>query len=323
MPFRQRVLLAQENRAAAEGFWAEVAGRKAYALAALGRDDEARKTLEDAEARLAAATPAPPPLPPKPSDNQLTENSVFEQTNLKIRADVPPVLAPWQRLVEARLLLSNGKLEDAGKRFRGDGQLPPTYATIEFLEAVSAKLPPNQRPDIKSWRENLRKTRKEDADADLRLMFKLSPEAETAERAPGVRRLGGIMDWIDGYREEPPQGGGWLKVRYRGVSATQAMVEEDALLRAAELAAQAGKDALLVHSVEDIEHTTVNTMYGQAMNANPTGYESDVEVEFVDSQAFARDHAAERWRLIDVAAVQAQLAGRYRRDGPSTKGGRP
>ena len=36
MPLRPRLLLEQENRMLAEAFWAEAAGRKAYALAALG-----------------------------------------------------------------------------------------------------------------------------------------------------------------------------------------------------------------------------------------------------------------------------------------------
>ena len=57
----------ERQRAVAEIFWQDAMGRKAYALAALGRAAEARETLAQARARLDAATPEPNAPPPRAS----------------------------------------------------------------------------------------------------------------------------------------------------------------------------------------------------------------------------------------------------------------
>ena len=279
--------------------------------------------MAEAQARFAAATPAAAPLPEKPSEQQMIQNAVFEQTNLKIRAEIPPILQRWSRFVEARVLLNKGEVEAAARRFTRDGKVPPTYAAVDFFEALAPRLPAAERPDPRPWRENLHKALVSSGKEDLDSMFVGSPEAETAQRVPGGHRLGGLMVWIDGFADDQAPGAPYLTVRYRGVSSTVAIVQEDAPLRAAELAGQAGKDSILIHRLKNIEHTEIRTVYGTPAGADPSGYESDIDVEFLDARSLPAARAAERWRLIDAAAVRAELTARYRPVQASAAGAHP
>lgn len=323
MQFRQRILLEQDNRAAAVRFWITACGEKAYALAALGRAQDARAALAEAEARLAAATPAPPPLPPEASDDQRLRHAVIEQTNLKIQTTVPPVLGIWAGMTEARLLLAEDKVREAVERFHSIGKLPPSWATIDFLEAAAPRLPPEQRPNLPSWRIQLRVAqRTTDPDNELQAIARSLPEAETPQRVPAAHHSNWLYT-VNGYEEKQIAGTSSLTVKYRDVDTTEAMSQEAALLRAAELGERSGKKAMLVTGMRDIEHTIVNTMYGRPVASIPTGYETDMDVAFVDPADIATSAPAESWRLIDVAAVRTQLADLYRPGDAAAPGAAP
>lgn len=313
MEFRQKALLTQRNRIGAEAFWARANGQRAYALAALGRTEEARKAMAEAQARVAAAETPPPPLSAKPSTNELTIRATHEQGNLDLRQKVPPVLADWARLVEARVLLNEKKYQEALDRFEAKGApLMPSSATIEFLVALS-KAVPEFKVDEKRYRAELRKVRASEESKNLIAFFEYLPETETAKRVPRGGKLGGLLDWIDGYSAKPRDDGKpGMVITMAGISATAAMTQEAALLKAAELAIAEGKDSLLVLDDVDIQRTTINTYYGTAMSETPQGFLTRIEVVFLNAATLPPEFEGQRWRLLDALAVEAALRPVYR-----------
>jgi hypothetical protein len=320
MELRQRLLLEQDNRAEAARFWVAVTGERAYALAALGRADDARAALADARARFAAATPAPDPLPEKASDKERLQSAIAEQTNLKIRNLIPPVLNAWSGLTEARLLLAEGKEPEAAARFHAIGKLPASSATIDFLQAAVLRLPPQERPDLATWRSQMRAARGTPAPGDeLRILAGGLPEAETLQRVPAVHHSNWLYT-VNGYSETRTAESSTLTVKYRDVDTTEAMAQEAALLRAAELGEKSGKNAMLVTGMRDIQHTVIVTLYSSPINSLPSGFETDMDVTFVDAAA---SQSTDRWRLIDLATVRAELSALYRPKTAANQGGEP
>lgn len=317
MQERQRLLLVQQNRATGELFWARAAGEKAYALAALGRAAEARGTLSEANARLQRATPAAGPLPAAATEAQRLENATYEQTNLKIRAEGPPILEAWSELTEARLAVAEGRAPAAVARLQRLGRLPPTAAVIDLLEALAPYFSAGERPDLQRLRDELAAARTARHAQDLLVIANNLPEIEARKRVPSQHTLGGILVQEDGHREEYLPDSRLLRVRYRGLLSTRAMVQEDALLRACELAENAGKNGLIIRGAHDIAHYQVNTFYTVPVSTNDQGIESDLDVELVDPQAFSAEHPAEQWRVISTGAVRAKLTPLYR---PSVAG---
>ena len=321
---RERPILDEENRSIAELFWADAAGRRAYALAALGRSDEAEAALAEAQTRLSAAIPPPPPLPDKPSEKDRSQNAAIEQANLKIRTEGPAALEAWVGLVKARVLCNRGHAADAFASLP-NGPLQPTYATIDLLEALAAKLPSQKLPDLKAMRATLWKIQHPNDTSPLFTFFGRTPEAETVEGIPPERRLAKPSE-TNGYSEDRQAKAPFVQLGYRGGPATLAILEEEAILHAAELAAQEGKDSLVIHVLKNTEFDSflrTEALFAKFASYTPivTRYESLIDVEFVDSKSLPADRENERWRLIDAAAVRAALSPLYRVKGAKTAGG--
>lgn len=314
--FRQRLLLEQENRATAEAFWAEMLGRKAYALAALGQPGEARATIDEARHRMARATPPAPPLPANPKTEDMTRNAVYEQSNLKIRTTVPAIIDEWAFLVEARALLSERKYREAVAWLNSRTQhLPGTWASIDLIEALGVQAPVPERPDSTPFRASLSKLRQDSFGPELTALFTTLPETETSKRLPPYRPSGGgLIRGIDGYKETKPQDRSGAILNFYGPDATLATMEEAALLRVAELAAEAGSSVMIVTARKDIERTTINTMYGSPIASFPSGYETQLDVKFINPGAVNPNTPS--WRLIDVGAVRATLGPSYHPEAP-------
>jgi hypothetical protein len=314
---RNRLQIEQDNRAEAEMFWTLATLEKAYALAALGRNAESRAALAEAKTRVAAAISAPaPPAPPEGEQPKLRD-VVTEQTNLKIRTNLPPVLDRWTALTEARLLTSEGKLAEAGVRFQQVGKLPPSYAVIDLMGALGAKLPEGSRPDVARWRAELKSVQTTPSpEAELLALARRMPEAETAKRSPTKKTWGLFSNEC---KADSKAAGVDVTLKCWNTETTQAMAEEAAILRGAELAQQNGKGAMVIHSAHDIQHTMVNTMYSVPMASFPAGYEAVIQVVYENASVAA----APAWRRIDVAAAVGSLSPIYRSAGQRPGGDRP
>jgi hypothetical protein len=101
-------------------------------------------------------------------------------------------------------------------------------------------------------------------------------------------------------------------VRYRGTHAASTVNEEMALLRAADVARRQGKKGMIVIGRTDVRHTTnLTTQYGGVTRSDPNGFETTLDVVFVDPANLPARYAKAAWRVIDADAVYAALAPLY------------
>jgi hypothetical protein len=306
MEFRAALQLAQTNRADAEVFWARESGRFAYALAALGRSADARDALKAARDRLAAATPAQAPPAQGASVADLTKAAVRGQADLQIKTTVPPVLDSWARLVEARLAVNEGRAEEAWSSVT-HAQPLASRATVDLLKAVAAKAP-SHAAFADQIEQTFIRARRPSRAAELKGLFETLPETETRER---LAAYGSGFSWGSSatVTENPAQG--FTTVKYRGFKAPFPVLEDMALLKAADLARRAGKKGVVVLARRNINHTITKYMYGQAIRTDPAGYETQLDVMLVDPAAPPAAYQNARWRIIDADAVYAALAPVY------------
>jgi hypothetical protein len=316
---------AEDNRATAELFWAVRGGEQAYALAALGRAAEARAAVDAAKTRLERAA-APPPEPSGQESNSQKGLRLFAaNTGLRIRALGQPALDQWATLVELRLMVSDHHADEVVRSLPAKRPIR-SWATVELFEAIAANSPSQSAAATaaaQTLRAQLKTTQPNARQQDLQSIWKSMPEAESPERrppyAPGSTPLmvfnaqikNEITNQGQGYRSLPGEQPGVVAVRYRGLKGTVAMTEEMALLRAAELAREAGKKGFIVLDQRSIVFTVTRTMYAQPLRTDPNGFETEVDVVFVDPDTLPAPFSDSPWRVIDAEDVIARLRPIY------------
>lgn len=305
---RSVAMLEQENRNLAAMFWAVEDGRRAYALAVLGRKDEARATLKAAAERLAAATPPARPVAADATTLEKMINAVWEQGNRAIRTNVPPALEAWRTLVQARLDLADGKTESTLSLLNAPS-VPRSWAYAELLETWS-NLDATRKPAALRVREALLSGRRSTRETDIKALFETLPEAETPGRVVGDHGRG-ILSGPNGFSVVAHPDRGMTTVGYRGVWSSLTLMEEEALLKAAKLAREKGKGGLIVLARRDIRHSTTLYRDGRAVRTDPMGYETQLDVVFVDPPNPPAPFDKARWRIIDARTVEAALAPVY------------
>lgn len=305
---RTQLQNAENQRASDEFFWQQTLGRKAFALAALGRAEEARAVLAETEARLEAATPEPAPLPPEPTNRDRIQRVVQEQANLDIRTRAPPIRQAWSGLTEARIAAGEGRAADARRAIADLSGLPITYAVLDVYRTANPRA-----ADVSALESGLPRDRLGLPTHDPRLLLMQLLDAEDVARASA--RVG-ALDRIFMSRDGAARGGcnenqsdvhepSWVLVCFRGFDATLAITEERALLRAANRGAERGATHFIIEWRFDIQHSVVNTMYGVTMSEQQTGFESRLQVRYLT------EAPADCWRCISVAEVQSALGPVY------------
>jgi tetratricopeptide (TPR) repeat protein len=291
----EMIVHAEQQRIRMELFLISVMGQKAYALAALGRNEEARAALEVARARIAQATS--PGMSASPGTVEYVRLMARQRSNQEIQSHAPTIRDAWAKLVEARIAASEGRFEDARAAFEGVDVLP-SYAVVDLMVAAHA-----DEASIAEARQTLPPARLGLADRNPETMFSWLLDAETFDRT--TNRLS-FMDALlgDGTAgdrdcEQGVQGAGQTKVCYSAFDATLAVTQERALLRAAARAARRG-GRFRIEQREDIQHAIVGGYGGQTQD----GFETSLTIRFFD----ADDTCA---RCISAADVQATLASIY------------
>lgn len=319
MELRDRLWLEQVNRATAEAFWAQEGGRYAYALAALGRPAGARAMLATVRQRLADATPPEPPLPDQPSIEQRTRLAVAQQGDLQIKTTVPRVIQAWGRLVEARCDVDEGRADEAWTTAMS-GSPVGSWASVELVQAIAAKAPAHA-----AFAERLQQTwnhRPQRAKADeASALFSALPATESREQLATYRDdiswtgLVGVTG--NGFTTAEDRTSGVTTIKLRSRKATLPVMEEMALLKATDLARQAGKKGVVVLKVRNINHIINDYVYGRLVDTRPDGYETQVEVIFVDPAAPPAAYQKATWRIIDADALYAALSPIYLAPAPA------
>ncbi|HWE98363.1 MAG TPA: hypothetical protein VG248_01040 [Caulobacteraceae bacterium] len=298
----------QEKRVIGALYWMNRDSQYAYALAALGRADEARAAIADARQRFEAQTQNPvDPLPPKVAARRMMEIN----DNNRARAIGEPSLTRYDALVKARLLAADGHPEEALQT------IAPLSKDVLWLDVAKAASPsPNRTnppPPVIVVPTGVDKLVTAFWKNDL-------PEAEARERLPSETRAGAAIAaaWSGAsphpVRDGPAPEPGAVSIKthpQRGP--TMDMVGEMVLLRAAELAHEQNKKGMVVLRREEINHILNTFVYGRQVRSDPTGFESDMDVLFVDPGALPAAYAATPWRVLDVDAILASLTPVYRR----------
>lgn len=300
-------------------------GSYAFALAALGRGPEAEAVIEEARALLEKTMVEPAFPAPQASGKPARKSEVDayyaeSSARVRLRRDGPETLETWAKLVRQRILVSEGKTQEALASLSTD-RLSPDPLSVELVDALLAKLPAANKDDaeaLKDLRNRLQVRKRTPADDGVHVLFEYLPEAEVPERLPVYKAAGKtIFGNINGFSVTPVEsltketGAEVISISFRSQVAPSAIVEEMAMLRAAELARQAGKSGFVILDRGDTSHTSVSTYYGMPLRSDPNGYDTSLSVTFVDLAALPAIYSGTPWRVIDANAVYEALAPIY------------
>lgn len=279
---------------------------KAYALAANGQPNAARDWVEATRAALAAAEPAQSDAK---SDDDDTKNAAPSGglVGLLVQMARTGGFDPMAELIDARIAISEGRLSDAAAALDGK-QLRSTPVTEEFHAAYAAArdagaadapalpaLTPAAergqarlagmagnlliRPESQRKLIDYKKSRPDILGAVVGAAFSM-----------GTTLLGGI-DRTSGFRSTPNDDGS-MKVEYTGNTTSGPVVQEMTLLRAAEVAREAGKTHFHIVARNDYQRYLTQTMNGVPMEQTLTGYKTELTIRLLgegDSEADALD----------------------------------
>lgn len=282
----------------------QIEGIHAYALAALGRADEARQVLRTAEIRVERAMTRPPNAPGRstPSRDAMT----LWRAHAPRGPEADAALARWRRFVDLRLRVAAG--ETAGVAAELQRDMPPhDPALLDILRALRRADP---GPSAFSAREGeieqtIASVISRLSALDLRTVLAGLPDAESSARQPHYD--GGsdssILMTEGGYMSRAGPIEGSRTIKFTSTKGTEAMVAELAFLRAAELAREQGKSGFIVLGRRIISRTT--TMgYG---NSFPSGFEAEIDVVFVDPGAMPAGFEGQEWRVVEAEAIFPSL----------------
>jgi hypothetical protein len=290
---------------------ASVAGALAYAQAATGNTETANTTLAEASnAVLATMEPPPPPAQGKKLNPEVVTD--FETRKLK-GARAQRELAKWRTAIDLRRAaptLAKEELFDkarAQEGLRDLGILPDLLMQLTNLSPADAEA---RDKFIVKWREDFSRSIVSDSILTPKTLFDLLPRPEKEAMVPRFRKAGGGV-WLsdNGFSHETDADS--VMVRFTHSYASRAMVEELALLRAALLAKEAGRDSLVLLTRMAIERTT-RTSYGYGnYKETPSGMEATLRVKFVDSRALPAPYQAATARVFAVQQVIDDLTTKY------------
>lgn len=311
------------------------AGSQAYSLAVLGRYAEARAVMDEARTTFNWAVETPQaPLPRKPGGkvpkDQLDAYEAEVTGRRRLSRDGRPLLTIWTTFIEQRILVAEGKIDAVFESLRQQA-IPGDPLGVEFIDALLAKLPPAEKSAIKSLKDlraRIDEPRTEELPSrkdSITVLFEYLPDPEISARLPRYKKSAILFGSIDGFTVTPvdrPKIGNaeTLTIRFRGVSAPAVIVEEMAILKAADIAREKGKGGFVILSRDDVEHSVTSTYYGVPLRTDPNGYETSFTVALVDLAKPEAPFDGAMWRIIDANAVFDALSPVYLR--PEAKRGK-
>ena len=259
----------------------------AYAKAATGDVEGARQDLSRLEEGVAPALATSP-------------QASVSNAQSPARNALKDFMALRRRQIEARIATAEGRTNDALSALVGSG-MPRDAATIELLTALRAALPAQGGlvvPDITSFEKDLAEKRRKDLIEIVRKIL-VAPETPRSvvdyERARpnivgaliggaltmGTSLLGGI-NRTDGFRSTD-NADGTTKVEFIGNTPSAALVQEMTLLRAAELAKSAGKNAFVIVDRKDFTRTMQSTRNGMVISSVNNGFKTELTVRYIEN----------------------------------------
>ncbi len=281
------------------------AGMYAYALAALGRNAEARAAIAAARQRLATV---PVESASTAADGEDTSQGPSHPPAQNTGAPVnDPILTAWQMAVEWRIQIAEGRYADVLKVLHA-ANFPKGAMAMDLVKALAAAVPPKLKssvPALDAFRPALPA---DETAMMLATFFKSLPGPETAHNLPSFSD----SNWLDSNGASVETEGDRIKIKFRGGDGTLTVMEEMALLKAAEMARAAGKTGIMVLARHDTRYTLTTTYYGNPLRTDPNGFSTELTVVFVDPATQSDADKAVPWRTIDAGDVITQLEPVYR-----------
>ena len=278
-------LLQNASVEAIAGKWITATGipmRTAYAHAATGDAEAARRWMEATRAALAA----------EPKSEDATPD---ELETLMRQLAMATAFEPYAALVEARIAVSEGRFGDAAAALDGK-EYNHSPITDDLWDAYAAGTADGDAPALPVRGEA--PERKSPRLAALAQDLLMRPESERklidykrsrpnflaalagAAVTMGVGLLNGIPR-TSGF-EQTDLDDGRIKVEYTGNTTSGAVVQEMTLLRAAEIAREAGKTHFHIADREDYQRYMAQLQNGIERSRTLTGYKTAITIALLD-----------------------------------------
>jgi hypothetical protein len=291
--------------------------RATVAAAHANRAELARTLITELSQRIADAEKPEATAPPaSPAAGQAPAAAPNPMEAYRRRAEAAQMrgAARFVAVAEAWLAVHANQAPKARSLMESLDSVPITPSVVTLLKRLDAMDRPNgpssfDNGTIEGERASLRIRRA--ANLDLERYAKALPALEQIDDNAFKR----------GAERERPGAGASKRVSFRGAyNASPAAVEEMALLHAAQRAQAAGSAGLIVLSRTDLQRFVQQTMYGTPTGpATPTGYETNLEVRYVDPAALPADLAGHKDRVLDTAPILASLTPLYVREQPERR----
>jgi hypothetical protein len=282
-------------------------GCYAYALAATGKARAAGGEIAAARTaivqELADGAQAEPTSPGKPDKYATLRATSFAEARRAATARIDD----WAAAVE--------------RRSRGAGnEGPPTGdASLAFLETLRSTTHVTADPDFRDLVAMRSASESEMAGPNKALdtLFNNLPETETEQRIAKYRQaknfIGQLAAGKSGFKIVEHPDHGFTTVQFIGEVSSASVVEELTLLAAADAALQSGRKGLVIVNRRDLQRMVATMAYYTPVRIDPFGFQSAIDVVFVDPDNLPDQYKTAAWRVIDAAAVRAQIGQFYER----------
>lgn len=288
---------------------AQLDAMTAFSAAAVGQADAAATMISDRRAQIAKLTAAPPPRP----DGRPAKKSAVraQMAFVAQQGEATAVLDQAEHMIALLQIAGTGdiaKFEQALTK----GKVSPDGAGIAIFQMLAKHAPQARREldnaigaiRVRMAAENVRPP------LTLTEVFDQLPETETAARIPGYKGAKNFLGENTGngfiVRTPVPDE---AMINFGGYRSSAAVVEEMALLRAADLAKAAGRKGMIVKTRYVYQRTIVHVGMYSGGRQEVAGYSADIAVKFVDLPASAP--VAGDSRPLDVERVYADLSPIY------------
>lgn len=297
----------------------DIDGTAAFALAELGQRERAEAELRSLSERVDSAL-TEPTLPPGETEQRSIRRELQRYRQISTRAaEGRARLASWRRMVDLRLMASDGRAAEAAAAVIAQ-PVGGTRFGLSLYEAIAAAHPEsreNLAPLIAAARRNVDSQLDGIAAFDLSELVRLLPEAENESRISGYGRGSDGFLGSEGFMSRQAAIPGARAVKFSTDQGTASTSSEMALLRAAEMAIEQNMRGFVILDRRVLQRTLVTTQYGREIDRDHEGFVAEIDVVFVNPDALPAGIASAPWRYLDAAEVRSRLAPVYVRRAPA------
>jgi len=291
---------------------ANFAGAVAYALLATGKSEDATAAMAAARDDVKDAV-APPPTP---SGGGKISRRLREDYGRRVVAggEATEALDVWDASMRLRRDAAGKSLLQLLPLVQQAKDVPVMRDVLRQAKPAGPEEEAAHKKildDIEVRKDAMRRTAAQMSFGDL---VRLLPRPEVAAMAPRMEREGGefLKSSLNGYAVRKDKEGGTFTVRFGSAHGSSALVEEAALLAAAQHVKSLGQDGFFIDSRQLIQRTVRQYGYMNIGYADlPSGYEVRLRIRPAATPARPDQPQGADWRLMSADRIIAALGGKY------------